>query len=63
MDALFFACCLGNLENIKGWCLDTQMKRRERERDPSEGRRGVDGRFGVWDKKPKGWFRRREGVD
>lgn len=24
MDALFFACCLGNLENIKGWCLDTQ---------------------------------------
>ena len=27
MDALFFACCLGNLENIKGWCLDTQMKR------------------------------------
>lgn len=33
MDALFFACCLGNLENIKGWCLDTQMKRRERERE------------------------------
>ena len=26
MDAFFFACCLGNLENIKGWPLDRRSE-------------------------------------